>query len=316
MPKKKWTKKELEEKKKQLEERLKEIAASEVAILRRLKEYREKHGSKFFRPFPYQQKVIDLLHQGKKIVVFQGGNQIGKEQPYDAIVYTPDGAKTMEEIEVGDYVIGADGQPHRVVGTYDQGIKPVYRVTFDDGSSTECGLDHLWLFIPPSRRFKKLTRFGNPSPCFKKYMIRPLKYILLRWGSHPKPGQRISIPVCLPVQFKCKRNFIIHPYILGVLIGDGALTCNSVGVSCHDKDLEILEKCKRLIPDEMKIVYRSAYDYNFIGKNHGTNIFLSEIRRLGLNVKSESKFIPDEYKYTSAENRIELLKGLMDTDGS
>jgi len=78
MPKKRWTKEELLQKKKELEERIKEITAQELLILRRIKEFREKHGSKFFKPFDYQQKVVDLLHQGKKIVVFQGANRIGK----------------------------------------------------------------------------------------------------------------------------------------------------------------------------------------------------------------------------------------------
>lgn len=46
------------------------------------------------------------------------------------------------------------------------------------------------------------------------------------------------------------------------------------------------------------------------------NEILDEIRKLKLNVKSQYKFIPEKYKYTSPENRIELLRGLMDTDGS
>lgn len=76
------------------------------------------------------------------IIVAPSG--VGKAQPLHSRILTPTGYKTMGEIEVGDYVIGGDGQKHKVIGTFPQGIRPVYRVDFSNGTSCECDIDHLW----------------------------------------------------------------------------------------------------------------------------------------------------------------------------
>ena len=68
----------------------------------------------------------------------------GKAQPLDAKILTPDGWKYMHEIAVGNYVIGKNGFKTKVTGIYPQGKQLVYRVTFNDGTFTECTDDHLW----------------------------------------------------------------------------------------------------------------------------------------------------------------------------
>lgn len=69
---------------------------------------------------------------------------IGKAQPLYSNVLTPDGFKKMGQIKIGDDVVGYDGKPHKVIGVYPQGIRPVYKITFSDGSSCECDINHLW----------------------------------------------------------------------------------------------------------------------------------------------------------------------------
>jgi len=69
----------------------------------------------------------------------------GKAQPLTAKVLTPNGWKLMGDIEVGDDVISSNGKPTKVLGVYPQdGDRDVYRVEFNDGSVTECDVDHLW----------------------------------------------------------------------------------------------------------------------------------------------------------------------------
>ena len=68
----------------------------------------------------------------------------GKEQPYNEPVLTPKGWTTMGELKVGDYVIGSNGKPTKVIGIFEQGIKDVYEVKFCDGVGVRCGLEHLW----------------------------------------------------------------------------------------------------------------------------------------------------------------------------
>ena len=68
----------------------------------------------------------------------------GKEQPVSSKLYTPKGERRFGDLKVGDEVFSEYGLPTKIRGVYPQGVKDVYKVTFDDGSSTECGLEHLW----------------------------------------------------------------------------------------------------------------------------------------------------------------------------
>ena len=69
----------------------------------------------------------------------------GKAQPLTAKVLTPNGWKLMGDIVVGDEVISSNGKPTKVLGVFPQeGDRDVYKVEFNDGSVTECDIDHLW----------------------------------------------------------------------------------------------------------------------------------------------------------------------------
>lgn len=286
--------------------------------LEKIKQYKETHGGEYLKLLPHQQQLWDYYYAGKTILVLQGANQIGKEQPIYSKVYTPKGVKEIGSLLVGDEVIGEDGLPHKVIGVYPQGIKPAYRVTFNDNSYTDCGLEHLWKIRTPSSKYHKNTRQGNPSPSYNQWKILSLKEIIENWGYTPREDNRVSIPMCEPVQFEMKEDLKIYPYLLGVLIGDGGLNHQIIITSA---DNEIINKVQGLLPIKHKINYIGNYGYRIVGyretnDKHSKNEILNEIRNLKLNVKSQNKFIPEKYKYTSAENRIELLRGLMDTDGS
>ena len=68
------------------------------------------------------------------------GKATGNSEP----VLTPTGWTSMGQISVGDFVIGSDGTPTRVTGVYPQGLREIYRITFSDGSSACCDVEHLW----------------------------------------------------------------------------------------------------------------------------------------------------------------------------
>src|SRR5690606_20429135 len=92
-----------------------------------------------------QRLALDLLmDESINLVTIVGKAGTGKAQPLASPILTPKGWTTMGEISPGDYVIGGDGKPTKVLGVFPQGKKPVYRVTFSDGTSTECCDEHLW----------------------------------------------------------------------------------------------------------------------------------------------------------------------------
>ena len=87
--------------------------------------------------------VYDLLLSNKDVIA-SAHTGFGKAQPLSEPILTPAGWKTMGDIKKGSLVYGSEGMPIEVTGVYDQGLKEIYRVGFNDGSSVRCCLDHLW----------------------------------------------------------------------------------------------------------------------------------------------------------------------------
>lgn len=274
-------------------------------------------------PYDYQREGIEKGLQWKRL--FLGDEPgLGKSQPLDSVIMTPNGKKTMGNIRLNDEIFGSDGKVYHVIGVFPQGEQPVYKVTFSDGSSCESSIDHLWNVRDSNRRRRN-----------KGYTTKSLKQIVdsgiflksnpKREGSGRKAILKWEIPVCFPLQYK-KIDFVIPPYTLGAIIGDGCVcNCSNIEFSLPDEKLHIMQIISDELDKSMMISYKRTGSINrcllsksqiFSDRNHGANSYMKEIRDMGLDVTSEYKFIPDRYKKASANQRIGLLRGLMDTDGS
>jgi superfamily II DNA or RNA helicase len=273
------------------------------------------------QPFDYQKEAVVFFDGTNGIGILGDEPGVGKALKVNTLISTPDGWKEIGKIKVGDMVFSHDGNSYPVTGVYPQGIQESYKVTFNDGFSCECNLEHLWLVRDQNRRRKSSVQWTVKK--LKELINNGLenKTNKKRQESGRKPSLKWEIPITKPVQFSNK-NYFIHPYILGVLLGDGSV-CNGVaGISIHDSQIQIREIVSSLLASDFKLTKRQSYEkccpqYYIVKKiKSGKNEILREIRRLELNVKGLFKFIPIEYKYGSIEQRINLLKGLMDTDGS
>lgn len=228
----------------------------------------------------------------------------------------------MGDINVGDYVIGGDGKSHKVIGTYPQGIRPVYRLEFSNGASCECDIDHLWnvntyfqrhnkTYVKGSGRKNNKKRF-NPDYSFKTIALRDiLKRGLRRKNSKGEEKEYIfNIPNCRPVEFN-EQRIDFDPYFLGYYIGDGCFQRYCITVGNQDKE-EIYNLLRESIGEDFTASYYekrniwSFYIHNDLKKKCGDI--------LG-TCNSEEKYIPNEYLFNTVENRIALLQGLMDSDG-
>lgn len=233
----------------------------------------------------------------------QGEMGSGKCQKLTAKVYTPTGYKLMGEIQIGDRVINPEGGYATVIGVYPQGLMDMYRVTFSDGSFTDCTADHLWDVRSPLRKWKGRPRY-----------VKPLSQIMQEPLMHPTTGNyQVFIPMTAPVEF-LKRNLPLDPYLLGLLLGDGHLS----NADLTSADPEILSEADRLMPAGMELIYRDRYTWGF--KNSLTtrrnNPLRDILRQLNLHNKvARDKFIPTDYMYSDTEDRLNLLRGLFDTDG-
>ena len=238
------------------------------------------------------------------------GNQFGKAQPLDARVLTPHGWARMGGLREGDEVIAGDGSVTTVVGVYPQGVRPVLRLTFDDGATTRCCEEHLWVVKDREARTRKEhRRYGQ-------WGVMQAGEIRRRWGDVPSAVQAVSIPT---VGRNDHRDvpLPLDPYLLGVLLGDGCLR-GRVGFTTDDG--EVLGDVVGALPPGCAVEARGRYDYDIVGTervgSHRVNPVLTAVRGLGLADKlSYDKRVPDAYLFAGTEQRIALLQGLMDTDG-
>jgi len=244
-------------------------------------------------------------------------NQIGKMLPNDSEVPTPQGFKKVGDIQVGDQLIGEDGKPTNVIAIPYKGVRPCYLITFDDGAQIVAGKEHLWKCQTEKNRFRpeytcnRGEKKGQkiPNPDYGKWQVLETQEILKCGGYEggtPRTGKKVVIPVCSPVQY-CEKSVPIDPYVLGAFIGDGQGTRGCFG--CGDPEMT-----KRVIPSDQEIKWdakKKGYSYGYLGYET-----YQAIKDLKLDVTAAYKHIPSIYLTASFEQRLELLKGLMDTDGS
>ena len=113
------------------------------------------------------------------------------------------------------------------------------------------------------------------------------------------------------------KNYYIDPYVAGVLLGDGCLSGGKPIFSCPDTDLEIMQKVEsRLMPGYSLTRHDAPCPSYYIKSPDNDNKYAQVIKAANLDVRSSEKEVPYQYLRGSVEQRTELLRGLMDTDGS
>ena len=242
---------------------------------------------------------------------------VGFEQPNSEIVKTINGDVKIGDVKIGDKLISIDGLETNVIEIYHQGLKDVYEVELHDGRKVKCGLDHLWYVNDYTKRKIKPVKLSE--------MIS--KGLTWRINNGKNVAFKYKIPKLQPIEYPGK-ELKIPPYVLGVLLGDGTLTGSTIKVATNDQF--IIEEFERLLPsfelrqdksnnnyicvDKDRFIKKDS-NTQFINYQYGVNILKREIQNLGLEVTCFKKFIPNTYKFGSIDQRLELLKGLMDSDG-
>ena len=231
----------------------------------------------------------------------------GRSQPLDRQVLTPAGFRPIGNLRVGDLVIGSNGLPTPVLGVYPQGRRGVYRVQTQDGASTLCCAEHLWAVSTAADR-----RRGRPHRVLEtRQMVGRLR---------AARAHRFELPlVSRPVELQ-PQPVPMDPYALGLLLGDGCLT-TSTTPSFTTADPELAVALESAI-DGIELRRKSAVDYvlrHTAGHRGGVivaNPVTATLRDLGLaGTRSYTKFVPERYLHNSAEVRLGLLQGLLDSDG-
>lgn len=257
----------------------------------------------------YQQEIVD---SNEPRIIVEAGAGSGKALLNGSKVVTPNGYINIEDLKVGDEIFGIDGNIYNILGIFPQGEKQIYNVTFSDGTIIKCSKDHLWTFQTRSMR----------SQYSKKYMTKTLEeimnnYKITRTDKNGITTKNIYIPLNSALRFH-KKDLPIKPYTLGALLGNGLLRTRGNSCSFSSNDSYCINKVNNELAEiNYTLKYSSKYDYRLSQiKQHKVSNLITILEQLGIDGKhSWEKFIPQIYLYSDIEDRLELIKGLMDTDG-
>lgn len=238
----------------------------------------------------------------------------GKALDINTPIMTTNGFKLMKDISIGDYVFSEKGEPVKV--TY---ISPInynrkcYEVTFDDGSKIKTDAQHDWL-VEDMRYRKSISRAKKPRMSKLKMTTEKLKdclYLKNKNGYY----HNYSILTSEPLKFSNK-ELPIDPYLFGLWLGDGNSHC--FGITNMDKEIiELVHTEAKNRGDFVRVNKKpntSVCTYYITGGIHQNvkNCLTSKLTKLGVK---NNKHIPECYKLSSITQRLELLRGIMDSDG-
>lgn len=259
--------------------------------------------------------TIEILARRKKNnVMYVGEPGVGKAQPLHSKIKTPNGWVTMGDIKVGDIVSCPDGSSASVSGVFPQGKKDIYKFTFSDGRTAEACGEHLWDVFVPYGKKRHLTR-------------RTLTTKELLPKIHTSKG--VKIPVIEQIDTPGV-DLPIDPYVLGVLLGDGSFADTKVGMFWSG-DIQVANNINERLETGYEVgkLGSDPVGYNIVlselslarkghafRKNQPLNYYHKAILDLGLcGTLSHTKFVPSAYKNASLSQRLDLLAGMVDSDG-
>lgn len=270
---------------------------AKVAAVKCLREFQ--FFTRYFFLQQYKKRFIVAAHH---YVIFQALERVfagecdrliiniapryGKAIDVNTPMLTQRGWIKAKEVTIKDFLIGSNGELTKVKGVFPQGIKKSYKVTFNDFTSLVCCDKHLWEV--ESRKYK--NKFVKTTKEIKNNLYD---------GDHYK----WRIPIVKPLQ-GVKQKLEIDPYLFGCWLGDG----NSYYGGITTMDKEIIDSFNSFGVTKFKNQNSGkAINYGIIG---GFVTLLKKINVIG------NKHIPEKYLLANYSQRLALLQGLCDTDGT
>lgn len=209
----------------------------------------------------------------------------------DTLIPTPTGWTTMQGIEEGDEVFDMNGKITKVIAVSEVKNIPCYKITFSNGDSIVCDNEHRWVARIGSEGARQVWKTTDIGDMY----------------SAKQSGKIVTVPVAAPLNTENK-YLPIDPWLLGYWLGNG----NKIhaNITCHrDDSAEIVLHINSSKYQTGAIRFDSRSKAVSIGIKDG---FLDDLRSIGV---IGNKHVPSEYLRASAQQRLELLRGLMDSDG-
>lgn len=292
-------------------------------------------------PFPRQWDFLEATNDFD-FTLYGGSAGSGKLVPLDCPLPCPSGWTTMGALSIGDELFDEKGRICRAVALSAIDPSPtLYRLGFDDGSTIDCCKDHQWVTYN-AKELAQLTRFDpewrkrrreqrrsrsaigsghgkEHTPEHRRFLSEAMTR-RNRQKTHdylPNPsgiprttqqivdslfvGHRANHAILVPAALELPEIPLpLDPYVLGAWLGDGSAKAAEI----TGLDPEILEE---IAAAGFKITHHAC------GKTHGILGILPYLRKLGV---FGNKHVPPAYLRASKAQRLALLQGLMDTDGT
>lgn len=217
-------------------------------------------------------------------------SQHGKELTLDTSIRTPSGWTTMGDLRVGDEIFSVNGTPTQVTFKTNAVEKTVYEVSSDDGWTVECSGTHEWVVALDKRTGwkRKTTEYlHNRSPA------RP-----------SRPASRLHIHGAVQTSVLYKL-LPVDPWVLGYWLGDGNSASGRITVGDRDLDFVL-----RRFAEHYSTKIRRGNGSR--APSLGTTGLYAQLRAVGV---LGNKYIPEVYMNAHPGQRLELLRGLIDSDG-
>nr|WP_271252618.1 DNA polymerase III subunit alpha [Pseudanabaena sp. Chao 1811] len=223
------------------------------------------------------------------------------------LIARPDGTSTtIENIRKGDLILSSDGKhvwSAKVAKQWQSGIKSIVKITLSTGTEIYCTPEH---------------RFLTPQGDQFAYELKPLGNI---------KNAHVNGSIIYETWQTSKNNKSLNPneaYLLGLLVGDGHLTSSSPNIACSSEETAIW--VANLIAEtwkgEPKHYFHTRCWYAYTKFNTQPQptpltIFMDKIYG-GRNwkVNSKDKHLPVDIVDYQERDRIDVLRGLWDSDGS
>lgn len=256
-----------------------------------LKEYKE--------PLPYLYSYFTenlgkpYYYNTAKNVLEIGARNYGKDLEENTLLHGEHGLFPIKDVKKGDRIYDDSGKLTTVLDRIDFNDQVQYEITLQDGRKILCGKGHKWAVYHRT-----------------KYKVVDLEYILsTKYKSQRSNGYweyAFRLPLTKPIDYK-EKEFILDPYILGLWLGDG----QSDQFSLTSIDEEIIDSWKNYAIKNNFDIRERGLSYHLSGKIKNSPKKI--LRRLSV---LKNKHIPEEYFFGSINQRLSLLQGLMDTDGT
>lgn len=255
---------------------------------------------------PFQQQWVNEVESMRKgnILLALWPPEFGKLLRPSEPVPTPTGWTTMGELAVGDEVFAVDGTPTKVTYVSPRQMTDGYRITFTDHTSIDCGGEHLWEVVSRNHR--------TPTGRYATIVVDTRQ---VHYTTNANNRPIFSIPMMEAMDLP-DTEYTIPPYVLGAWLGDGST--GAANITSGDQDrarmVALLEANGIKVGHQRQDPRTGAWTLRInIDGARWHDGFQPRSMRLGTWV---DKHIPMAYLRGSRAQRLELLRGLMDTDGS